>query len=95
MIIPKVVARELIIKHTSDYDALGKSTTKLKIRTINAVTTDEFEYLTEAQCKEIAKRSNMHDELVLMLKDIALVDGGSICIRSKLAKARELLEKCK
>lgn len=44
---------------------------------------------------EIVKRINMHDELVAILKDIALVDGGSICIRSKLAKARELLEKCK
>jgi hypothetical protein len=44
---------------------------------------------------EIVKRINMHDELVAMLKDIALIDGGSICIRSKLAKARELLEKCK
>jgi hypothetical protein len=44
---------------------------------------------------EMVKRINMHDELVAMLKDIALVDGGSICIRSKLAKARELLEKCK
>lgn len=44
---------------------------------------------------EIVKRINMHDELVAMLKDIAFVDGGSICIRSKLAKARELLEKCK
>jgi hypothetical protein len=44
---------------------------------------------------EMQKRINMHDELVAMLKDIALVDGGSICIRSKIAKARELLEKCK
>jgi hypothetical protein len=44
---------------------------------------------------EMVKRINMHDELVAMLKDIALVDGGSICIRSKIAKARELLEKCK
>ena len=44
---------------------------------------------------DMQKRINMHDELVAILKDIALVDGGSICIRSKLAKARELLEKCK
>ena len=44
---------------------------------------------------EIVKRINMHDELVLMLKDIALVDGGSECIKSKIARARELLEKCK
>lgn len=44
---------------------------------------------------EIVKRINMHDELVLMLKDIALVDGGSECIKSKIARARKLLEKCK
>ncbi len=44
---------------------------------------------------EIVTRINMHDELVLMLKDIALVDGGSECIKSKIARARELLEKCK
>ena len=44
---------------------------------------------------EIVKRINMHDELVSMLKDIALVDGGSECIKSKIARARELLEKCK
>ena len=44
---------------------------------------------------EVVKRINMHDELVLMLKDIALVDGGSECIKSKIARARELLEKCK
>ena len=43
---------------------------------------------------EIVKRINMHNELVLMLKDIALVDGGSECIKSKMARARELLEKC-
>ena len=44
---------------------------------------------------EIVKRINMHDDLVLMLKDIALVDGGSECIKSKIARARKLLEKCK
>ena len=44
---------------------------------------------------EIAKRINMHDELVLMLKDIALGDGGSECIKSKIARARKLLERCK
>lgn len=44
---------------------------------------------------EIVTRINMHDELVLMLKDIALVDGGSECIKSKIARARKLLEKCK
>ena len=44
---------------------------------------------------EIVKRINMHDELVLMLKDIALVDGGSECIKSKIARARKLLERCK
>ena len=44
---------------------------------------------------EIVKRINMHDKLVLMLKDIALVDGGSECIKSKRARARKLLEKCK
>ena len=44
---------------------------------------------------EVVKRINMHDELVSMLKDIALVDGGSECIKSKIARARELLEKCK
>ena len=44
---------------------------------------------------EIVKRINMHDELVSMLKDIAFVDGGSECIKSKIARARELLEKCK
>ena len=49
----------------------------------------------EDTAKEIVKRINMHDELVLMLKDIALVDGGSECIKSKIARARELLEKCK
>ena len=45
--------------------------------------------------EEVVKRINMHDELVSMLKDIALVDGGSECIKSKIARARELLEKCK
>ena len=54
-----------------------------------------FECKDKQVAQEIAKLINMHDELVAMLKDIALVDGGSICIRSKLAKARELLEKCK
>ena len=44
---------------------------------------------------EIVKRINMHDKLVLMLKDIALVDGGSECIKSKIARARKLLERCK
>ena len=44
---------------------------------------------------EIVKRINMHDELVSMLKDIALVDGGSECIKSKRARASELLERCK
>ena len=44
---------------------------------------------------EIVKRINMYDELVLMPKDIALVDGGSECIKSKIARARKLLEKCK
>ena len=44
---------------------------------------------------DMQKRINMHDELVAMLNDIALIDGGSVCIRSKIAKARELLEKCK
>ena len=44
---------------------------------------------------EIVKRINMHDELVLMLKDIALGDGGSECIKSKIARARKLLERCK
>ena len=52
-------------------------------------------YISEDIGNETVKRINMHDEFVAMLKDIALVDGGSICIRSKLAKARELLEKCK
>jgi len=45
--------------------------------------------------EEVVKRINMHDELVSMLKDIALVDGGSECIKSKIARARELLERCK
>ena len=54
-----------------------------------------FECKDKQVAQDIVKRINMHDELVAMLKDIALVDGGSICIRSKLAKARELLEKCK
>ena len=49
----------------------------------------------EDTAKEIVKRINMHDELVSMLKDIALVDGGSECIKSKIARARELLERCK
>ena len=44
---------------------------------------------------EMVKRINMHGDLVAMLKDIALVDGGSECIKSKIARARELLEKCK
>jgi len=52
-------------------------------------------FLDDKSLEEAVKRINMHDDLVAMLKDIALVDGGSICIRSKLAKARELLEKCK
>ena len=54
-----------------------------------------FECKDKQVAQEIAKRINMHDELVLMLKDIALVDGGSECIKSKRARARELLEKCK
>lgn len=54
-----------------------------------------FKPLNNECAKEAAKRINMHDELVLMLKDIALVDGGSECIKSKIARARELLEKCK
>lgn len=49
----------------------------------------------EEWADEVVKRINMHDELVSMLKDIALVDGGSECIKSKIARARELLEKCK
>ena len=56
-------------------------------------------YLFDMQEKklgeELVKRINMHDELVSMLKDIALVDGGSECIKSKIARARELLERCK
>ena len=52
-------------------------------------------FLDDNGMDEAAKRINMHDELVLMLKDIALVDGGSECIKSKIARARELLEKCK
>jgi hypothetical protein len=36
---------------------------------------------SKAHGREMVKRINMHDELVAMLKDIALVDGGSICIR--------------
>ena len=49
----------------------------------------------DCEAQEIVKRINMHDELVLMLKDIALVDGGSECIKSKRARARKLLEKIK
>ena len=60
---------------------------------------DDCRYLFDVSEKklgeEVVKRINMHDELVLMLKDIALVDGGSECIKSKIARARELLEKCK
>lgn len=52
-------------------------------------------FLDDKSLEEAVKRINMHDDLVAMLKDIALVDGGSICIRSKLTKARELLEKYK
>ena len=55
----------------------------------------DYKPLNIQQCHEAAKRINMHDELVLMLKDIALVDGGSECIKSKIARARKLLEKCK
>ena len=60
---------------------------------------DDCRYLFDVSEKklgeEVIKRINMHDELVSMLKDIALVDGGSECIKSKIARARELLEKCK
>ena len=60
---------------------------------------DDCRYLFDVSEKklgeEVVKRINMHDELVLMLKDIALVDGGSECIKSKIARARELLERCK
>ncbi len=49
----------------------------------------------EMEANEAVKRINTHDELVSMLKDIALFDGGSECIKSKIARARELLEKCK
>ena len=52
-------------------------------------------FLDDNGMDEAAKRINMHDELVLMLKDIALVDGGSVCIKSKISMARKLLEKCK
>ncbi len=52
-------------------------------------------FLDDAQMNDAQKSINMHDELVSMLKDIALVDGGSECIKSKIARARELLEKCK
>ena len=44
---------------------------------------------------DVEMRINMHYELVSMLKDISLVDGGSECIKSKIARARELLERCK
>ncbi len=52
-------------------------------------------FLDDAQMNDAQKSINMHDELVSMLKDIALVDGGSECIKSKIARARELLERCK
>ena len=52
-------------------------------------------FLDDNGMDDAAKRINMHDELVLMLKDIALVDGGIECIKSKIARARKLLEKCK
>ena len=54
-----------------------------------------FDVAGKSLGEEVVKRINMHDELVLMLKDIALVDGGSECIKSKIARARELLERCK
>ena len=54
-----------------------------------------FDVAGKSLGEEVVKRINMHDELVSMLKDIALVDGGSECIKSKIARARELLEKCK
>ncbi len=60
---------------------------------------DDCRYLFDVSEKklgeEVVKRINMHDELVSMLKDIALVDGGSECIKSKIARARKLLEHCK
>ena len=57
---------------------------------------DKFgSFLDDKSLEEAAKRINMHDELVSMLKDIVLVDGGSECIKSKRARARKLLEKCK
>ncbi len=54
-----------------------------------------FDVAGKSLGEEVVKRINMHDELVSMLKDIALVDGGSECIKSKIARARELLERCK
>ena len=54
-----------------------------------------FDVAGKSLGEEVVKRINMHDELVSMLKNIALVDGGSECIKSKIARARELLERCK
>lgn len=99
MIIPKVTCSEIIIQHASDYDALGRITTKLKDRTISALSTEYFECLTEDQHKEIARRSNIHEDLINSLQEMVEIVGGNFCqnmdIKRKYKVGRELLEKCK
>ena len=49
--------------------------------------------------KEIAKRINMHDEIVKSLHDMVEIVGSNFCqnmeIKRKYKIARELLERCK
>ena len=56
-------------------------------------------YIPEEQGDELAKRINLHDELVKSLKDMVEIVGGNFCqnmeIKRKYKEARELLEKCK
>lgn len=53
----------------------------------------------EDTAKEIAKRINMHDELVKSLRDMIEIVGSNFCqnmeIKRKYKIARELLERCK
>lgn len=52
-----------------------------------------------ADADEVAKRINMHNELVKSLLNMVEIAGGNFCqnmeIKRKYKEARELLERCK
>ena len=54
---------------------------------------------SKANGNEMAKRINIHDELVKSLQDMVEIVGCNFCknmeIKRKYKEARELLEKCK